>query len=115
MTTSDRRGLVPLLLLALALSVSGCMSLTPQLHPTDIEALEQNGITKVAFKRMGDPAVIPLWFGEGDTVISHLADGALAAFHKIFFPDSKEGSKMFLLLFIHIFFARFRLIRLKIP
>ena len=32
----------------------------------EIEALEQNGITRVAFKRMGDPAVIPLWFGEGD-------------------------------------------------
>jgi aspartate/methionine/tyrosine aminotransferase len=34
----------------------------------EIEALEQNGITKVAFKRIDDPAVIPLWFGEGDTV-----------------------------------------------
>ena len=33
-----------------------------------IEALEQNGITKVAFPRLDDPAVIPLWFGEGDTV-----------------------------------------------
>ena len=32
----------------------------------EIERLEQNGITKVAFKRMDDPAVIPLWFGEGD-------------------------------------------------
>jgi len=32
----------------------------------EIEALQQNGITKVAFKRMGDPKVIPLWFGEGD-------------------------------------------------
>ena len=32
----------------------------------EIESLEQNGITKVAFKRMGDPAVIALWFGEGD-------------------------------------------------
>ncbi len=34
----------------------------------EIEALEQNGITKVAFKRLDDPKVIPLWFGEGDTV-----------------------------------------------
>jgi len=34
----------------------------------EIESLEQNGITKVAFKRLNDPAVIPLWFGEGDTV-----------------------------------------------
>ncbi|MCB1684619.1 MAG: aminotransferase class I/II-fold pyridoxal phosphate-dependent enzyme [Pseudomonadales bacterium] len=33
----------------------------------EIEALQQNGITKVAFRRMGDPAVIPLWFGEGDS------------------------------------------------
>ncbi|MFB3104383.1 MAG: aminotransferase class I/II-fold pyridoxal phosphate-dependent enzyme, partial [Pseudomonadales bacterium] len=32
----------------------------------EIEALQQNGITKVAFKRLHDPAVIPLWFGEGD-------------------------------------------------
>lgn len=34
----------------------------------EIEALEQNGITRVAFPRMGDPKVIPLWFGEGDAV-----------------------------------------------
>ena len=33
-----------------------------------IETLEQNGITKVAFQRLDDPAVIPLWFGEGDAV-----------------------------------------------
>ena len=33
-----------------------------------IETLEQNGITKVAFPRLSDPTVIPLWFGEGDTV-----------------------------------------------
>jgi len=32
----------------------------------EIEALQQNGITKIAFKRLHDPAVIPLWFGEGD-------------------------------------------------
>ena len=34
----------------------------------EVETLEQNGITKVAFKRLDDPKVIPLWFGEGDTV-----------------------------------------------
>ena len=33
-----------------------------------VETLEQNGITKVAFERLDDPAVIPLWFGEGDLV-----------------------------------------------
>ena len=32
----------------------------------EIEAIKQNGITRVAFRRMGDPKVIPLWFGEGD-------------------------------------------------
>ncbi len=34
--------------------------------------LKQNGITKTAFKRLGDPTVIPLWFGEGDLVTPSL-------------------------------------------
>ena len=34
----------------------------------EIAALEQNGITRVALTRIGDPEVIALWFGEGDTV-----------------------------------------------
>jgi|AP95_1055475.scaffolds.fasta_scaffold00167_8 aspartate/methionine/tyrosine aminotransferase len=34
----------------------------------DISRLEQNGITGIAFPRMNDPSVIPLWFGEGDMV-----------------------------------------------
>jgi aspartate/methionine/tyrosine aminotransferase len=34
----------------------------------EIERLEQNGITRVAMTRIGDPSVIPLWFGEGDLV-----------------------------------------------
>ena len=34
--------------------------------------LKQNGITKTAFKRLGDPSVIPLWFGEGDRITSPL-------------------------------------------
>ena len=33
-----------------------------------VQQLDQNGITKVAFPRLDDPAVIPLWFGEGDAV-----------------------------------------------
>jgi aspartate/methionine/tyrosine aminotransferase len=50
----------------------------------DIEALPQSGIAKIAVKRLGDPDVIPLWFGEGDRVtpdfireaaVSALADG----------------------------------------
>jgi aspartate aminotransferase len=32
----------------------------------EIEALEQNQITSLAFPRMGDPDIIPLWFGQGD-------------------------------------------------
>ena len=32
----------------------------------NIKDLRQNGITKIAFKRLNDPKVIPLWFGEGD-------------------------------------------------
>ncbi|MCZ6617415.1 MAG: pyridoxal phosphate-dependent aminotransferase [Gammaproteobacteria bacterium] len=34
----------------------------------EIESIEQNGITSIAFTRMIDPEVIPLWFGEGDVV-----------------------------------------------
>ena len=34
----------------------------------EIETLEQNGITRVAFPRIGDPKVIALWFGEGDLI-----------------------------------------------
>jgi len=46
----------------------------------EIEAMEQNGITKVAFPRMGDPTVIPLWFGEGDQVTpAFIRDAAKAA------------------------------------
>lgn len=33
---------------------------------TEFIKLKQNGITKTAFQRLGDPDVIPLWFGEGD-------------------------------------------------
>ena len=46
----------------------------------EIENLEQNGITKVAFPRMHDPDVIPLWFGEGDVVTpDFVRDAAKAA------------------------------------
>jgi aspartate aminotransferase len=34
----------------------------------EIAALPQSGIAKVAVRRLGDPSVIPLWFGEGDRV-----------------------------------------------
>ena len=39
---------------------------------SEIAALEQNGITRVALARLGDPKVIPLWFGEGDLVTDEL-------------------------------------------
>ena len=35
---------------------------------SEIAALEQNGITRVALPRIDDPNVIALWFGEGDRV-----------------------------------------------
>ena len=34
----------------------------------EIARMRQNGITRVAFSRFDDADVIPLWFGEGDTV-----------------------------------------------
>ncbi|MCZ6869669.1 MAG: pyridoxal phosphate-dependent aminotransferase [Gammaproteobacteria bacterium] len=46
----------------------------------EIEALEQNGITRVALPRITDPKVIPLWFGEGDAVTPQfIRDAAKAA------------------------------------
>ncbi|HJN50794.1 MAG: aminotransferase class I/II-fold pyridoxal phosphate-dependent enzyme [Pseudomonadales bacterium] len=34
----------------------------------EVEALQQNGITRVALPHITDPDIIPLWFGEGDMV-----------------------------------------------
>ena len=34
-------------------------------------ALEQNGITRLAFPRMEDPSVNALWFGEGDIFLGN--------------------------------------------
>jgi aspartate aminotransferase len=34
----------------------------------EIAALELSGITRVAMGALGDPDVIPLWFGESDIV-----------------------------------------------
>ena len=46
----------------------------------EIAALEQNGITRVALTRIGDPDVIALWFGEGDSVTeTFIRDAAKAA------------------------------------
>ena len=46
----------------------------------DIEVLRQNGITQVALPRLGDPDIIPLWFGEGDLVTPQpMRDAAIQA------------------------------------
>lgn len=46
----------------------------------DIAALEPSGIARVALARLGDPDVIPLWFGEGDLVTpKFIRDAAVAA------------------------------------
>jgi aspartate/methionine/tyrosine aminotransferase len=46
----------------------------------DIEALPPSGIARVAIRRLDDPAVIPLWFGEGDRVTpKFIRDAAKAA------------------------------------
>lgn len=54
----------------------------------DIAALRQNGITRLGFSRLGDPAVIPLWFGEGDLVtpdfIRQAAQSALDEGHTFY-------------------------------
>ena len=46
----------------------------------DIAALPPSGIARVATRRLGDPDVIPLWFGEGDMVTPQfIRDAAIAA------------------------------------
>ncbi|MEP5763189.1 MAG: pyridoxal phosphate-dependent aminotransferase [Halieaceae bacterium] len=46
----------------------------------DINSLPPSGIARVATPRLGDPSVIPLWFGEGDLVTpGFIRDAAIAA------------------------------------
>jgi len=54
------------------------MSQTSPFRP-EMLALEQNGITKVAFPRMDDPKVIALWFGEGDVATPEFIRNAAVA------------------------------------
>ncbi|MEM7219005.1 MAG: pyridoxal phosphate-dependent aminotransferase [Pseudomonadota bacterium] len=54
------------------------MTRTSPFRP-EMLALEQNGITRLAFPRMEDPAVIPLWFGEGDEVTPDFIRAAAVA------------------------------------
>jgi aspartate/methionine/tyrosine aminotransferase len=46
----------------------------------DIADLPPSGIARVAVPRLGDPTVIPLWFGEGDMVTpKFIREAAVAA------------------------------------
>lgn len=46
----------------------------------DIDTLPPSGIAKIAIPRLGDPTVIPLWFGEGDMVTPEfIRDAAVSA------------------------------------
>lgn len=50
---------------------------------TDIAGLPPSGIARVATSRLGDPDVIPLWFGEGDMVTPQfIRDAAISALEK---------------------------------
>src|SRR6201996_2994002 len=49
-------------------------------YPAYIEALDLSGITKVALLGIGDPSILPLWFGESDLVTpKFIRDAATAA------------------------------------
>ncbi|MCB1745099.1 MAG: aminotransferase class I/II-fold pyridoxal phosphate-dependent enzyme, partial [Gammaproteobacteria bacterium] len=45
----------------------------------EVEAIKQNGITKVALPRLDEPDIIPLWFGEGDRSTSEVIVAAARA------------------------------------
>ena len=71
----------------------------------DIAQLEQNGITAVAFPRINDPSVIPLWFGEGDEVTAPyirdaaktaLDDGETFYVHTRGMPDLRDAIREYL-------------------
>src|ERR1700744_303389 len=49
-------------------------------YPAHIQALDLSGITKVALLGIGDPSILPLWFGESDLVTpKFIRDAATAA------------------------------------
>ena len=71
----------------------------------EFESLRQNGITKVGLPRIGDPSVIPLWFGEGDlptpafireAAKSALDDGLTFYNHPAGRPDLRAAIKDYL-------------------
>jgi len=71
----------------------------------EVETMQQNGITSVAFSRFDDPRVIPLWFGEGDVVTpdfireeakSALDDGNTFYVHTQGLPEMRQAIKAYL-------------------
>ena len=71
----------------------------------EIEWMQQNGITKLAFSRFDDPRVIPLWFGEGDRATPEfireaaktaLDDGRTFYAHTRGLPELRDAVKAYL-------------------
>ena len=71
----------------------------------EFETLQQNGITRVGLPRLGDPSVIPLWFGEGDlptpefireAAKNALDDGLTFYNHPAGRPDLRAAIKTYL-------------------
>ena len=71
----------------------------------EIERMQQNGITQVAFSRFDDPRVIPFWFGEGDAVTADfireaaktaLDDGQTFYVHTRGLPELRDAVKVYL-------------------
>ena len=78
---------------------------TTSAYRPEIERIEQNGITRVAFSRFDDPEVIPLWFGEGDLVTpdfireaagAALDDGQTFYVHTRGLPELRSAVKRYL-------------------
>ena len=71
----------------------------------EFETLQQNGIARIGMARIGDPSVIPLWFGEGDlptpefireAAKSALDDGQTFYNHPAGRPDLRAAIKAYL-------------------
>jgi aspartate/methionine/tyrosine aminotransferase len=71
----------------------------------EFETLQQNGIARIGMSRIGDPSVIPLWFGEGDlptpefireAAKSALDDGQTFYNHPAGRPDLRAAIKAYL-------------------
>ncbi|HWY60653.1 MAG TPA: pyridoxal phosphate-dependent aminotransferase [Rhizomicrobium sp.] len=66
-------------------------------YPARIRALELSGITKVAAMGLGNPDILPLWFGESDLVTpKFIRDAAIAALEdgKTFYTHARGILKL---------------------